>query len=130
MTGNEMVIRYSSRTGEVAVVGTRVELESLASLISAGNGEAICSPEIPTGPYDRRLGSVMVHTEPGRSVVLNVVNGETLLIGGDSAKLGVLAKNIQELTRFGKANEHLHVEYFPGHFYLGPESVPTVVAFE
>ena len=124
-----MLVRYASRTGEVKVLGTRDDLHHLASLVKAGRGEVPCCEDNTPGPYNKTLSTVTIFNTPGRNVVLSVTDRGTLLIDGDMTKLSVFAKNISGFAEAAGAQEHMHVEYFPGHFYLGPESAPVVFAF-
>lgn len=126
-----MRIRYSPRTGEVAIVCTRQDLAQLAALLQAGHGRIICSAASPSGPYAVLLESLTVDSKLGQSVIFRVTDGSILAIDGDMAKLGILAENVAEFAE-AEAVEgtHWHVEYFPGHFYLGPDSAPVVFEFE
>ncbi|WP_425424625.1 Imm32 family immunity protein [Streptomyces phaeochromogenes] len=48
------------------------------------------------------------------------------MISGDSDNRGVLAENLRDLAT-AEDGGHLHIDYFPGHFYLAEGSLPLVV---
>ena len=49
-----------------------------------------------------------------------------LVLEGNQAGLRLLGENIRNLAMLGEVGEHLHVEYFPDHFYIGELSLPLV----
>jgi hypothetical protein len=62
--------------------------------------------------------------------MINVTEAGDLAISGDNSKRSVLSKNLRGFAEAGSEDEHLHVEYFPNHFYLAPESAPLIFAFK
>ncbi|MFD0350706.1 hypothetical protein ACFQ0M_41185 [Kitasatospora aburaviensis] len=48
------------------------------------------------------------------------------MISGDAAARAVLAENLRGMA-CAEDGGHLHVEYFPDHFYLAEGSLPLVV---
>ncbi|RZS37724.1 hypothetical protein EV193_105282 [Herbihabitans rhizosphaerae] len=72
-----------------------------------------------------------VRVTRGAGDVLIESAGDSLLITGSPDKLDVLADTVEgqaehPLTPDGRP-AHTHVDYFPGHFYLHPDSVPVVI---
>ncbi|MER5905513.1 hypothetical protein ABT150_36420 [Streptomyces mirabilis] len=51
---------------------------------------------------------------------------QILVISGDSAGRAVLAENLRAMAT-AEDGGHLHIDYFPGHFYLAEGSLPLVV---
>jgi len=52
---------------------------------------------------------------------------QILVISGDSAGRAVLADNLLSMAS-AEDGGHLHVDYFPGHFYLAEGSLSLVVS--
>ena len=64
---------------------------------------------------------------PAAKVIMRVdSNATTLIVEGDRPDLRVLSANLRDLAMYGDVDEHLHVDYFPDHFYLGESSLPVV----
>jgi hypothetical protein len=53
-------------------------------------------------------------------------DNDQIVISGSSEKLQKLAKNI-ESTANNSSSTHTHIEFFPGHFFLEPDSVPLII---
>ncbi|MDQ0934746.1 Imm32 family immunity protein [Streptomyces turgidiscabies] len=51
---------------------------------------------------------------------------QILVISGDPASRAVLAEDLQAMAT-AEDGGHLHVDYYPGRFYLAEGSVPLVV---
>jgi hypothetical protein len=47
-------------------------------------------------------------------------------IAGSSDLLEILAQNVGFVTTNSGSN-HLHIEFYPSHFFLDPESIPLVI---
>jgi hypothetical protein len=62
-------------------------------------------------------GSVRITVEPSRAA---------LTITEDLASLAMLAANLDAMAT-DEQGGHLHIDYFPGHAYLDPDSTPIVV---
>lgn len=51
------------------------------------------------------------------------------MIVGDPESLAALGENVGRLVAEPQAlGEHIHLEYFPGHTYILPNSAPLVVS--
>ncbi|MFI1480893.1 hypothetical protein [Streptomyces sp. NPDC020747] len=109
--------------GEVDLSASAEELTGLASAVAQGegllssaypsDGNTLAGIEVrgTSGP------GVLIHRDPERQI---------LVISGDSASRTVLAENLQAMAT-AEDGGHLHVDYFPGHFYLAEGSLPLVV---
>jgi hypothetical protein len=122
-----MIICYSSR--EISVVGSREEFIALASLLRTTGGTMTSNQTGSPAPYDKLLAAVTVEHVPGQSVRFSVVADNNLHIAGDKRKMEILATNVESFARESPDNHHSHEEYFPGHFYLAPDSFPIVFEF-
>ncbi|KOV17659.1 hypothetical protein ADK60_27225 [Streptomyces sp. XY431] len=89
------------------------EGEGLLSSTPSAGSDALAGIEVKktAGP------GVLVHLDSERQV---------LVISGDSAGRTVLAENLRGMAS-AEDGGHLHIDYFPGHFYLAEGSLPLVV---
>jgi len=122
-----MIICYSSR--EISVIGSREEFVALSSMIRNTGGRMASNQTGSPAPYDKLLAAVIVEHVPGQSVKFSVTPDEALQISGDKVKMGILATNVESFAKESPDNHHSHEEYFPGHFYLAPDSFPVVFEF-
>jgi hypothetical protein len=73
------------------------------------------------------LRGVEVKKTPGPGVLICLdPERQILVISGDSDGRAVLADNLLGMVSAGDGG-HLHVDYFPGHFYLAEGSLSLVV---
>lgn len=118
---------------EIELEGSAGELRRLADqLRKATEGLPITLAELNdemTKPSPGTLSQIVVQREPGTKVRITR-RGEILHLCGDERYLEILADTLEFLddtppTPLG--NYHIHIAYFPGHFYLAPDSEPVVV---
>ncbi len=113
-----MWICYSPPSKEICIVGSRDEFRKLASIIRQTQV-----------PYEQLLKAIVVENLPSRGVTFTVTNDDQLSITGDKTKMAILADNVQSIAETDDVEGHWHVEYFPDHFFLAPESFPVVFEF-
>ncbi|MFF2073248.1 hypothetical protein ACFVXG_00655 [Kitasatospora sp. NPDC058162] len=114
---------------EVEVSGSAEELSRLASAVAKGEG-LLGSTSSPGSNVlaGVELAGVEVRDASGPGVLIHLDSErQVLVISGDSAGRAVLADNLQGMAE-AEDGGHLHVDYFPGHFYLAEGSVPLVVS--
>jgi hypothetical protein len=108
---------------EVDLVASAEELSRLAGAVADGGGllSSTASPgrNVLAGVEVKQTSGpgVLIHLDPERQI---------LVISGDSAGRAVLADNLLSLAS-AEDGGHLHVDYFPGHFYLAEGSLSLVV---
>jgi hypothetical protein len=69
-----------------------------------------------------------VRAAPVGGVVFRVLrNGREIFVEVVTDGLRMVAWNLRAFAEEGGYSEHLRVEYFPEHFYLGESSAPVVV---
>jgi hypothetical protein len=57
-----------------------------------------------------------------------IVEDRALVVAGDQSALQILAENLSAFAENpGEMGGHLHIEYFPDHFYLRPGSAALAV---
>ncbi|MCF2532252.1 Imm32 family immunity protein [Yinghuangia soli] len=109
--------------GEVDLSASAEELTRLANMVASGRG--FISATFPPG--GKTLASIEVTDATGPGVLVHLdADRQVLVISGDSGGRAVLADNLHAMA--GDENGgHLHIDYFPGHWYLVEGSVPLVV---
>ncbi|MFJ8107090.1 hypothetical protein [Streptomyces sp. NPDC096132] len=109
--------------GEVVLSASAEELAELASAVAQGEGllGSTLSPgsDTLTGVEVRGTSGpgVLIHRDAERHI---------LVISGDTAGRAVLAENLRGMATADDGG-HLHIDYFPGHYYLAEGSLPLVV---
>lgn len=110
-------------SGEVDLAASAEELMRLARAVAVGEGLVRAT----SSPGSNALAGVRVNKTSGPGVLVRRDSEEQILvISGDSASRAVLAENLQAMAA-AEGGGHLHIDYFPGHFYLAEGSVPLVV---
>jgi hypothetical protein len=109
---------------EVDLMASAEELGRLAGAVA--DGEGLLSSTASPGSND--LVGVEVSKTSGPGVLIHLdPERQILVISGDSAGRGVLADNLLGMAA-AEGGGHLHVDYFPGHFYLAEGSLSLVVS--
>ncbi|GAA1310431.1 Imm32 family immunity protein [Saccharothrix xinjiangensis] len=124
----ELRVLCAPGTNEIKVSGDRDAPAELGHAIDAGTGWFALDRSGDPAPYDLARGAVDIVTAPsGKVVVTSDVDRSTLTISGERSAFSVLARNVLGLAEDGTVGEHAHIDYFPDHFYLSPDSAPVVV---
>ena len=109
---------------EVDLMASAEELSRLAGAVA--DGEGVLSSAVSPGSND--LARVEVNKTSGPGVLIRLhPERQILVISGDSAGRAVLADNLLSMAS-AEDGGHLHIDYFPGHFYLAEGSLPLVVS--
>ena len=123
-----MIATYFKNTGEVELSGSVNELNDLSKQLQLVSAEITLKPRIEnslsSGKY---LEGIRVKHLINHLVKISV-NDNFLLIEGSPEKLAVLSQNL-ETDENDLKDYHIHIEYFEGHFYLSPESIPLIVQY-
>jgi hypothetical protein len=108
---------------EVDLKASAAELNRLASAVAEGEGLLSSTPS----PGSGALAGILVKRTAGPGVLVHLDSERQLLvISGDTAGRAVLADNLRGMAS-AEDGGHLHIDYFPGHFYLAEGSLPLVV---
>ena len=103
---------------EVDLMASAEELSRLAGAVA--DGEGLLSSAASLGSND--LAGVEAKKTSGPGVLIRLdPERQILVIGGDSGGRAVLADNLLSMAS-AEDGGHLHVDYFPGHFYLAEGS--------
>ncbi|MEU3606428.1 hypothetical protein AB0E83_13385 [Streptomyces sp. NPDC035033] len=109
--------------GEVDLTASAEELSRLAGAVAAGEGWFNST----ASPGGNALTGIEVAGTSGQGVLIRLdPERQILVISGDSASRAVFADNLRGMAS-AEDGGHLHVDYFPGHFYLAEGSLPLVV---
>ncbi|MBW5481580.1 Imm32 family immunity protein [Streptomyces bambusae] len=117
-------------TGELELSGTRSELLALGRKLRSGRGEILLSKVSNAFPYARSLLRIEFQQASGKIRMSSSGGGEALTIEGRLESLCLLAENIESFALEADQDDHLHVDYFPGHDYLDKWSGSLVVAID
>jgi hypothetical protein len=110
-------------SSEVDLKASAEELSRLA--VAVADGEGVLRSAVSPGGND--LAGVEVKKTSGPGVLIRLdPERQILVISGDSAGRAVLADNLLSMAS-AEDGGHLHVDYFPGHFYLAEGSLSLVV---
>ena len=108
---------------EVVLMASAEELSRLAGAVADGEG-LLSSMD---SPDSSDLAGVEVKKTSGPGVLIRLnPERQILVISGDSAGRAVLADNLLSMAS-AQDGGHLHVDYFPGHFYVAEGSLSLVV---
>ncbi|WP_017587157.1 Imm32 family immunity protein [Nocardiopsis ganjiahuensis] len=117
-----MILSRDTACDEVDLKASAEELTRLADAVAEGEG-LLGS----TAPVTGALAGVEVEKTPGPGVLIHVDSERRILvISGDAVGREVLADNVRAMAS-AEDGGHLHIDYYPGHFYLAEGSVPLVV---
>lgn len=120
-----ITVRFGDR--EVEVEGTPIALRQLASLIRSSAEVSIdLTPGlVDPSPYKGFVRSITVR--PNENKVQIQRSDDQLLLTGRLAAREVLAANVNDFAdSHYEPGDHLHIDFFPGHYYLEEGSLPLV----
>jgi len=133
-----VVASYAS-LGQIEVAGNASALLEFAAVLAAAEPLTERFLMVPSdrtaSPYDHFLQKMRV--EKNEEKVLITKEEDTLKISGSTQNLSQLAENIRWLASREDAprlsdtlRDHLHIEYYPDHFYLAPCADALIVVKE
>jgi len=126
-----------TRGGDLEFGGSAQGLLGLAKLLTR-KGEtqfdlALSTSGVDPTPYDGVL--TLLSAKIGGEQPLYIGRtGSTLRIEGSQETVELFASNLESLARqgaehpMGSEKVHMHVEYYPGHYFLDERSEPVVIA--
>jgi len=132
-----MLIGLYTKDRDLELGGSTHDLLGLAErLMRKGETQfdiALSTSGIDPTPYDSVLSRISVKTG-GEQPLYIARTGATLRIEGSRRTVEIFASNLESLVRQaseranGSVRAHLHVEYYPGHYFLDERSEPLVIA--
>jgi hypothetical protein len=130
MTGPTLpiTVRYDSdRTIEISA--TPAALRELARLLRASKVISISISPMTSDPEPARAVAHFIRVRPSQEKVRIDLLDDGILISGAIGAREILASNLDDFAASPEvAGDHLHIDYFPGHYYLGEGSLPLVVS--
>jgi|SRR6266852_6227793 len=131
-----IVARYSS--DEIELTGTADALVHFARCLLRADSVTEIPLAIPDGmsaaPFDGFLSKARVEIRSGKVLLKH---DETILgISGSIEDLKQFSTNIESFAKniprkaVGTLRDHIHIEYYPDHFYLAPGSDPLILVKE
>jgi hypothetical protein len=126
-----IVCKYDESSVELE--GSTINLLELAGKIQQIDGVQLISlfhPVASPGPYLGYADVLRLELSTGDVYVWRREAEGT--ISGSREKLEILAGNIESFANdesrdSGNIKDHIHIEYYPNHFYLKKESIPLVI---
>src|SRR5215203_3745511 len=125
-----------TRDGDLELGGSTQGLLSLAErLMRKGETQfdlALSTSGVDPTPYDGVLSRISVKIGGEQPLCIGRT-GATLRIEGSQRTVGIFASNLESLARqaserpIGSGKVHMHVEYYPGHYFLDDRSEPIVI---
>jgi hypothetical protein len=126
---SDLIVRATEDAGEVEISGTVDTLLAWADALTRDDAEITTGRGADPSPYARHLAGVRVRTTPHGLVEISFdEEAQALTFTGSRESMEVLVQNIRGLCQEGVPGEHLHIEYFPDHFYLAESRIALVVA--
>ena len=116
---------------EVLLIGPPVSLRELADrLIGPSPATVPLSLAGNAWAYPKRLCSISIETLDASRTGIEV-RGACLQIKGPIHQLKAIADNVKQLAaNSAESASHMHMEYYDGHPFLEPRSVPLVISRE
>jgi hypothetical protein len=121
----DIVGRYSFE-GDISLEGTQQALSQLAAVVKlAGTYPLVVPEKALVAPYDAFLERLEITFSDPRVRIAR--RDRSLSISGPKWGLKALSETISWLSQPSSAGQHVHVEYYPDHYYLDASSEPIVV---
>lgn len=119
-------------TGELELRADGPGLGALARRLTASTGAGYLQLDgvDDPWPYDHALDRIEVVVSPEWLTITCLDDRGVLRISGTADRLAILAANVHDLASTGSTGDHLHIEWFPEHFYLSEDSEALVISFE
>jgi hypothetical protein len=131
-----MLIGLYTMDGDLELGGSPGGLSSMAKRLTRKSETQFNIPLSTSGvdpaPYDGVLTQLSVKIGGEQPLYIGRT-GATLRIEGSKRTVGIFASNLDSLVRqdsehpTGSARVHMHVEYYPGHYFLDARSEPLVI---
>jgi hypothetical protein len=125
------MLQIRSAGQEVDVSGSPADVRDLAEFIRTGGGGVLrIDAAADPSPYQHSSSKVEVVVDDSAELLLTSleVSHQALRFVGPRWALELLAENME--NQADEPAGHLHIEWFPDHFYLSPGSLSLVVSVD
>lgn len=124
------MLRASCDENEIYIEGDREGLEKIMAVLIAPEKFSAIGVSNPAPVSEGQCIEKIIVEKNDKRVIISRQHSK-LLIAGKQDFLDIIAGNIGFLLDNKEQNrsDHLHEEYYEGHFYYHPESLPVVITF-
>jgi len=125
------MLRFMHDGSEVELSGPADSLREFAARLAEANPAMISlNPAVGASAYPNWLNSISI--EPLEAAHTRIeIQDSRLHIAGPTDQLSAIADNVHWLTTNSpETGSHLHIEYYDGHPFLEPGSIPLVITYE
>lgn len=123
-------LRRTSNELELALSAEAAHL--LGSALRQPNADIATLVEGSPAPYAEWLTRILIRRRESGRVTLSIDDAASaLVLDGERQYLDILAENIEGfIDDEPNPGDHLHIEYYDDHFYLGPSQISLTVVAE
>ena len=121
-----MIVALDRRFGELSIFGSAGEYRRFADLIRAGGGAVDLDAEADVDPFDEPLARIVVRRTDATTVTF-AREDRDLVLSGPAEHLHTIAHIFDESADQDGAGSHVHLDPYPGHFYLDERSASVIV---
>ena len=121
-----MIVALDRRFGEMSIFGTPEEYRRVAELIRAGGGSIDLEAEADVDPFDEPLARIVVRRIDATTVTF-AREDRDLILAGPAEHLHTVAHIFDESADQDGAGGSVHLDPYPGHFYLDERSASVIV---
>ena len=121
-----MIVALDRRFGELSIFGSAGEYRRFADLIRAGGGAVDLDAEADVDPFDEPLARILVRRTDATTVTF-AREDRDLVLSGPAEHLHTIAHIFDESADQDGGGSHVHLDPYPGHFYLDERSASVIV---
>ena len=123
-----MIITTSLALNENSLAGTPEDYRALARLIRAGQGTLPLDTDVEAGPDTEVLAQVAVRRTDAETVTMSVDReARTFTFAGPERLLAIVADTLDGASDVHDPKGHVHLDPFPGHYYLDEHSAQLII---
>jgi hypothetical protein len=112
----------------IEVKGDASSLQALAQTLCDAQTSFEVALDVPLGqsyPYLGNCRTLRVNVAEGK---IRIMRGDSVIyISGSLDNLKILAQNIDFASR-NSQSKHQHIEFYPSHYFLEPDSTPLIIS--
>lgn len=124
-----MIVVLDRRTGELLIFGTAGEYRRFADVVRAGGGAVDLDTETSrdaVAPFDEPLARILIRRTDAATVTFTREERD-LILAGPAEHLHTVAHIFDEAADQEGGGGHVHLDPFPGHFFLDERSAPVIL---
>ena len=119
----------ASPDDDLEIIGSVEGLRRLVLALESGAARTALECDLRSGDHHVERIIIVVDEKLDGVTVADHSASREIEINGPRMKLQLLAQNVRFVLGNDSpdASDHMHVEFFPGHFYLSESSIPLQV---